>query len=317
MAASGKHKDWRAFRDIGRAADVQQYAGTLHPSRPGAMIVAVSTFRRTVSHPTVSHKPDAARQRHPDPNFATTLAHGLAVLECFVVGEPALSNKQLAERTGLSKATISRLTYTLAARGMLSFDSQLRRYRLGSTTLSLGYPLLANLAVRQTARPRMRQLADEAGGSVSLGMRDRISMVYLETVRGHHGIAFRPDIGASLPIMQSAMGRAWLAQADPALRHAILGDLRQRFPQEWERWRDAVERACEDLAQKGYCVSRGDWQTDVHAVAVPMQVPIDGEILVFNCGVPAIRASVRQFESVLGPKLLRLVRRVEADGATV
>jgi DNA-binding IclR family transcriptional regulator len=285
-------------------------------TRAGAMIVAVSTFAGTLSRPTVSRKPDPARQRHPDPNFATTLAHGLAVLECFKVGESALSNKQLSERTGLSKATISRLTYTLAARGMVNFDPQLRRYRLGSTTLSLGYPLLANLAIRQTARPRMRQLADDAGGSVSLGMRDRMSMVYLETVRGHHGIAFRPDIGASLPIMQSAMGRAWLAQAEPAARDAILGDLRRNFPQESERWSEAVEQACSDFAQKGYCVSRGDWQTDVYAVAVPMRVPVEGEILVFNCGVPAIRAGARQLESVLAPKLLRLVRRIEADGET-
>lgn len=261
----------------------------------------------------MSSKPDPASRRHPDPNFATTLAHGLAVLECFRVGEAALSNKELAERTGLSKATISRLTYTLAARGLVSFDPSLRRYRLGSTTLSLGYPLLANLAVRQTARPLMRRLADEAGGSVSLGMRDRIHMVYLETIRGHDGIAFRPDIGASLPIMQTAMGRAWLAQAAPAERDAILDDLRLRFPQQSERWIVAVEQACGDLAQKGYCLSRGDWQADVHAVAVPMKVAIGGEILVFNCGVPAIRPGASQLESTLAPKLLRLVRRIEAE----
>ncbi|EHP38356.1 IclR family transcriptional regulator, partial [Cupriavidus basilensis OR16] len=82
------------------------------------------------------------RPHHPDPAFATTLAHGLALLQCFRVGEPVLSNKQLVAYTGLSKATISRLTYTLAARGLLLYDTELRRYRLGSTALSLGYPLL-------------------------------------------------------------------------------------------------------------------------------------------------------------------------------
>lgn len=163
-------------------------------------------MRRRIVNP----KSDPASRRHPDPNFATTLAHGLAVLECFRVGEAALSNKELADRTGLSKATISRLTYTLAARGLVSFDPRLRRYRLGSTTLSLGYPLLANLAVRQTARPLMRRLADEAGGSVSIGMRYRIHMVYLETIRGYDGIAFRPDIGASLPIASTGAPRRYL-----------------------------------------------------------------------------------------------------------
>jgi DNA-binding IclR family transcriptional regulator len=307
-------QDAVAFCDIGRSANVLRFTSPF--SRRRGYDQSRFHLSPYLSRCTVSRNPHPNPQRHPDPNFATTLAHGLAVLECFGVGKPALSNKELAARTGLSKATISRLTYTLAARGMVSFDPQLRRYRLGSTTLSLGYPLLANLSIRQTARPKMRQLADESGGSVSLGMRDRMSMVYLETVRGHHGIAFRPDIGASLPIMQTAMGRAWIAQADPAMRDAILGDLRQRFPQESERWNDAVERACEDFAQKGYCVSHGDWQTDVHAIAVPMREPTDGETLVFNCGVSAIRAGARQLESVFAPKLLRLVRRIEADQGT-
>jgi hypothetical protein len=132
------------------------------------------------------------RPHHPDPAFATTLAHGLALLQCFRVGETVLGNKELADRTGLSKATISRLTYTLAARGLLLYDTHLRRYRLGSTALSLGYPLLASLRVRQLARPLMKALADQVGGSVSLGLRDRLRMVYVETSRGHDAIAFRP-----------------------------------------------------------------------------------------------------------------------------
>ncbi|WP_369822830.1 helix-turn-helix domain-containing protein [Bordetella sp. N] len=42
---------------------------------------------------------------HAAPGFATTLAHGLALLQTFRHGEPALSNRELSDRTGLSKAT--------------------------------------------------------------------------------------------------------------------------------------------------------------------------------------------------------------------
>lgn len=253
----------------------------------------------------------SSRPHHPDPAFATTLAHGLALLQCFRVGEPVLGNKELAERTGLSKATISRLTYTLAARGLLLYDTHLRRYRLGSTALSLGYPLLASLRVRQLARPWMKQLADQVGGSVSLGMRDRLRMVYVETSRGHDAIAFRPDIGASLPMLATAMGRAWLAQAPAAEREPVLAALREHEPEVWQRHAGAPEAACEDLATLGFCRSRGDWQQDVHAVAVPMRTATDGEILVFNCGVPAVRMTPRKLEREMGPRLLRLVARIE------
>ncbi|PLP97602.1 IclR family transcriptional regulator [Cupriavidus pauculus] len=249
---------------------------------------------------------------HPDPAFATTLAHGLALLQCFRVGETVLSNKELAERTGLSKATISRLTYTLAARGLLLYDDRLRRYRLGSTALSLGYPLLASLRVRQVARPLMKALADRMGGSVSLGLRDRLRMVYVETSRGHDAIAFRPDIGASLPMLASAIGRAWLAQAPADLRATVLAGLRETEPDDWRRHADAVAAAVDDLAALGFTRSAGDWLPDVHAVAVPMRQPIDGETLVFNCGVPATRMTPGRLEREMGPRLLELVADVEA-----
>ncbi|WP_420993573.1 IclR family transcriptional regulator [Cupriavidus sp. 30B13] len=253
-----------------------------------------------------------SRPHHPDPAFATTLAHGLALLQCFRVGEPVLSNKELAERTGLSKATISRLTCTLAARGLLHYDNALRRYRLGTTTLSLGYPLLSSMRVRQLARPLMKALADRVGGSVSLGLRDRLRMVYVETSRGHEAIAFRPDIGATLPLLATAMGRAWLCQAPPAVRDGVLAALRHDEPAQWRAHGAALDQAARDLATHGFCLSRGEWQPDVHAVAVPMRDPIDGDVLVFNCGVPGARMTPRKLERDMGPRLLRMVRGVEA-----
>lgn len=246
---------------------------------------------------------------HPDPEFATTLAHGLAVLQAFTISQPSLNNKELAVRTGLSKATISRLTYTLAARGLVVFDEQLRRYRLGSTALTIGYPLLAGMRIRRLARARMAALAKRVGGSVSLGIRDRTHMVYVETSRGHDLSSWRPDIGAAVPMLPSAMGRAWLAAAAPDVRRAVLAELlgsaRARAPE--------IERAVRDLQQHGFSISRGDWRPDVHAVAVPVRIEQEGETLVFNCGVLATRLKPRALEREVGPQLVRLARAVEAE----
>jgi len=249
-----------------------------------------------------------------DANFATTLAHGLQVVECFRVGVPALTNKELAEQTGLSKATISRLTYTLQLRGLLVFDTQLRRYRLGLTALTLGYPLLSSFRIRQVARDRMQQLASDTGGSVSLGMRDRTQMVYIETCRGHDLIAFRPDIGASLSMTLTAMGRAWLAQASDVERNAVIAKLKAAEPPErWQAQAASVDVARRDLRQCGFCISRGEWWPDVQAVAVPLRALIDGEVLVFNCGVPTRRLGGRELARDVAPRLLSLVRDVENE----
>lgn len=243
--------------------------------------------------------------------FATSLANGLSLLTCFRIGQPALSNRDLADRTGLSKASISRLTYTLCDLGFLKYDAQQRRYRLGSATLATGYPLLANLSIRHAAQPLMQALADEAGGSVSLGLRDRHQMVYVQTCRGHEAIAFRPDIGGSLPIWATAMGRAWLAGVDAEQREHVLKTIRREHAAAWRTFRTTVMAQLSAYDARGFCLSLGDWQRDIHAVAVPMRVPIDGETLVFNCGVPAVRLAPTRLERQIGPRLVRMVREVE------
>src|SRR5574339_303456 len=133
-----------------------------------------------------------------------------------------LGNKEISVRTGLPKPTVSRLTYTLTKLGYLRHSMRLGKYQLGSAVLSIGYPLLASMNVRQVARPLMKELADYCNGSVSMGVRDRLSMVYVESCRSGNGITTLPDIGTSVPISHSVIGRAFLAACTPPERETVL-----------------------------------------------------------------------------------------------
>ena len=178
-----------------------------------------------------------------DRQFANTLARGLEILRCFRVGEPLLGNKEIAQRTGFPKATVSRLTHTLIELGYLRRNGELGKYELASAVLSIGYPLLGNMRIRQVARPFMKELADQVNGSVSAGLRDRINMVYVETCRANEALPRRPDIGSSLPIVQSAMGRAWLAAATENEREHALREIRHDTPDAWRTYRARWSRA--------------------------------------------------------------------------
>lgn len=245
-----------------------------------------------------------------DYQFATSLVHGLDLLRSFTLTEPLLSNAELAHRTGLSKATITRLTYTLTLLGFLRFDKAMRRYRLGSASITVGYPLLVSLKVRQVARPLMHALATEIGGTVALGMRDRTQMVYLETCRAHDLVDQLPDIGASIPMLQTAMGRAWLARAPSEQAATVQQALKCDAPDIWHRYQPELDVARQDMAQFGYCFTRGDFHGGVHAVAVPLGVNVEDELLVFNGCVPGKSVASRALEDALGRRLLALVAEV-------
>lgn len=260
--------------------------------------------------PAASHY---SYEHEGDRQFATTLARGLEVLRCFTPLEPMLGNKEISVRTGLPKPTVSRLTYTLTKLGYLRHNMRLGKYQLGSAVLSIGYPLLASMSVRQIARPFMKELAEYCSGAVSMGIRDRMSMVYVESSRSGNGIATLPDIGTAVPIAQSVIGRAFIASCTPPEREAVLNQMKVKEPEMYRKNRPQIDKAMEDIRSRGFCVSIGELLRDVNAVGVPMRRNVDGEIVAFNCAVPAFILKKDQLEEDLGPRLVAMVRNIEAS----
>lgn len=127
------------------------------------------------------------------------------MLACFRSGDKSLSNQELALRCKLPKSTVSRLAHTLRLLGYLIHLKESGKYRLGTASLALGSAMLARLDVCKIARPVMQELTETIGASVSLGTRDRLSMVYVENCRGSVALALTLEVGSRIPVAASAM----------------------------------------------------------------------------------------------------------------
>ena len=247
-----------------------------------------------------------------DRQFVTALARGLEVLRGFAPNEQFLGNQEIAKRTGLPKPTVSRLTYTLTRLGYLKQSETRGKYALNTGVLSLGYALLANVSVRQIARPLMQALADYSQGSVAMCARDRLNMVYIESCRGKSTVTLSLGVGSHVPIATTAAGRALMAALPERERDFLLGHLRKRYPEDWPKINQGMDQALKDYRQKGFCCSLGDWQKQVNAVGVPLIEASVADMLVFTCGGPAFQLRRAKLEEDIGPRLVNLVRQVEA-----
>ncbi|MES2257527.1 MAG: IclR family transcriptional regulator [Pseudomonadota bacterium] len=248
-----------------------------------------------------------------DRQFVNALARGLELLRCFGPGEVYLTNAELAKRTSLPKPTISRLTHTLTRLGYLDFSESQGKYRLGAGVLALGYRMLSTLDLRQLARPLMADLAEYAQASVSLGTRDRLSMVYIETCRSTANVTLRLDVGSRIPLATTAMGKALLCVLPEAERNYLLDHVRQRDEQNWPLIKAGIEQGFKDYQERGFCISAGAWQSDVHAVGVPVR-GVDGEqMMAFNCGGPAFLLPRERLEEDLGPRLVQLAKQIDTN----
>lgn len=248
-----------------------------------------------------------------DRQFVTALARGLDILRCFRPSDTYLSHAELARRTNLPKPTVSRLIYTLKKLGYLAYSDSQGKYQLASGVLSLGYSLLGQMDLRKVARPAMQELAEYSQASVSIGIRDRLRMVYVQTCQSSARVTLRLDIGSRIPIATTAMGKALLCGLPQEQRDLLLDQIRLADRSVWPRVQVGVEQALRDYQERGFCLSEGDWQSDVHAVGVPLIDPIGQKQMAFNCGGPAYLLPRDLLLNDLGPKLVQLVHRVQAD----
>ncbi|MFN3737616.1 IclR family transcriptional regulator [Hydrogenophaga sp.] len=245
-----------------------------------------------------------------DREFATTLARGLELLRCFTQDDQLLGNRDLTQRLGLPRSTVSRLTYTLVAMGYLSQDAASGKYRLGAALLSLGFPLLATFSVRQRARGAMLALAQRLRGTVAIVIRDRLEMVCVEVARSGTLAVDTMDIGRTYSMCGSAVGRAYLTACAPAERQRLLNQIQVKAPAEWERHQARLQLNLTQYANWGCCVSTGEIYPDIQAVAVPLRRQEHGEHAALSIAFQRRALNERWLIEEVGPQLTALARQL-------
>jgi DNA-binding IclR family transcriptional regulator len=184
-----------------------------------------------------------------------SLERGLSILECFKPGVGVLAHHDIAERTGLPKATVTRLIGTLRAQGYLVADEPARGYRLGVPILSLSHSLRLGNELIEAASPLIGRIARETSTIIGFGTAHGTDIVYLDAANGDPArVARRINAGMRTPISISSIGRAFLAGLLPGERQRWLGHLR-RADSHWRTGMLAeIERSVQEVRTRGYCL---------------------------------------------------------------
>lgn len=242
-----------------------------------------------------------------DRQFVTALGRGLAILRCFNEGSRRyLANQDLAASTGLPRPTVSRLTYTLTRLGYLQYSPARGQYCLGPAMLPVARAYMASLDVAAFARARMQHLARDLECTVTLGARERLSMVFLEVCHGGGLLGMRIEVGAKVPHGSTAMGRAYLCAAPEAERSELLAEYQRLSGPGWPAIQESVESSLRQYQRHGFCYLFGETDPNVWGVGVALVSPVDGRIFAFNCGGPLHGMTRRKIVTDIGPRLIAL-----------
>lgn len=246
----------------------------------------------------------------------TALARGLAVLKAVGDGPGPLSNRDLADATGIPKATVSRLAATLVASGYLRQSPDTERFSLGPALLDMSTRYLRHFDLRTLARPRLAALAEFAGASVHVGVRDELDMLIIDSIRPRAPlITSRIEIGSRMTIATSAAGRAYLAALPAAEQRDLLDQIRTASGENWSDLEPRIMAGIDEYGRLGYCASFGEWHPHIHALGFSLRGP-RGERYAVSCGGPAYLLPRELMLARVAPRLLETVGLINADIGT-
>jgi len=241
-----------------------------------------------------------------------SLERGAEILRAFRPGSALLGNMELAERTGLSKSTVSRLTQTLVGTGFLQVDPRSRAYRLAPTVLSLAHAMRSGSSLLAVAAPLMRAAAQAHRINVGLAAPDGDEMVYLESIRYNPRPSLRSVVsGQRVPMELTSLGRAYIAGASSDRRQELLAHFQQVRKAQWDELGTEMLKAVDEVARHDFCVA--SWQPEVVAVATPLS--FEGADYALNMSMTTVdpaAAVVRRLTPLLLLLKQHIVRALEA-----
>lgn len=236
--------------------------------------------------------------------FANTLARGLSVLRAFRASDDGLSHSEIAARTRLAGATVTRLTFTLVELGFLSQDGRSGRFRLGPAAIALGSVASAAVSFVDLASGPMQELSNRTGTLALLAVRDGERMMLARTWRPVGTASIWLEPGHRLPIHGSSSGQAVLA---------ALSDARFAAMQPDAGLRAFRQNGYEQLLARGFTIAPAEtrFAASVNAVSVPFHAGEFGEPVAFSCGALPEMLSDERMLTEVGPALRDAVRDLE------
>jgi len=172
-----------------------------------------------------------------------TLRNAALLLHLLSDGPAHQQLTELAERSGLTLATVHRLLRSLTVAGLVEQDPRSARYGLGPELVRLSQRYLARLPVLTALSPYLPPVRDALGASVHVVLYTRGSVAYVDRADGADVGPYREPHRIE-PALRTAPGRVLAAHADdPGWDAALaLADPAERALATAERghWRSAT-----------------------------------------------------------------------------
>ncbi|WP_067467300.1 IclR family transcriptional regulator [Actinomadura macra] len=201
----------------------------------------------------------------------------MAILNAFALGDVRLNLSEICRRAELPLATGHRLVRELVAGGFLERVPD-GTYRIGTRLWRIGSQAPAVTGLRELALPHMEDLYEATHDNVQLAVRRDLRVLVVERLRGTRSVPVLTQVGQTLPLHTTGLGKVLLAHAPVEVREAVLAGELTRHAARSITDPAELRRCIEQVRHSGYSVTRDEMTLGAASVGVPVR-DADGEVV--------------------------------------
>lgn len=202
---------------------------------------------------------------------APALTRGLSLVEALDAAPEGLTLTQLSDAIDSPKNSTLRLIQALVEKGWAVRDPATLRVRLTAKVQRLGHPRSGDLSLSECALPVMRELRDQSGETVQLGILVENEVVIIEKQESRLPVRIGVDVGLRLALHDNAAGKVLFAFQPEPERTRILTVL--SFPATTIHTitdREEFRKHCERVREQGYAIDLDENFEGIRCVGAPI-----------------------------------------------
>jgi len=244
--------------------------------------------------------------------FIASLARGLTVVTAFGEGRAELTLSEVAERTGLPRATARRALITLRHLGHVTVDG--RVFRLTPRVLALGFPPLSKTTLTRIARTHLAALTRRVRDSTSLAVLADDDVQCAVSVAAGRIMDVDIAVGTRVPAYATSAGRILLASMPAEECSARLAQVRMEALTARTVTRPTdLEAILERVREDGYALVDEELEEGLRSISVPVRDRDGGVMAAINVHMHSSRRSAAECVANIVPELRATAARVEDD----
>ncbi len=241
-----------------------------------------------------------------------SLVRGLAVIRTFSADRPRQTLAQVAEATGLARATARRFLHTLVSIGYAGTDGT--EFWLTPRVLELGYSYMSGLGLPALAQPRLEELSLRVNESSSLSVLDGPDVVYVNRVPVRRIMTVSITIGTRFPAYATSMGRVLLSglgeeELDEYFATTELVSLSPATIADEARLRQEIGQ----IRDQGWAIVDQELEPGLRSLAAPVHSPEGRIVAAVNISTQTAVHDLDGLYRAFLPSLIDTARQISTD----